>query len=486
MVNLVNYTNPSGRCAECQKPLNISNIEGTIPVCCDELPYKSGNCDNTGDARCDTRFRWTIRPFGASLETRPASIHNADNPPYFFTDCVLSPTSCPFSDMSAIFSQGPTDFLGVTDNPLTVSRLDITTWTVNSQITLLHSFMIYSFSVQGRIQFYIEPVDSGLPNIIDSLLVNLDSLQLGGDFTEEMMFTGFHNIATMTMSFRVECSPGFCGPYCTTTPTNNPLVAECQADGSVTCVDNRRDPLHHVPCSDCLYNLNSATNCTTCLSDSSAFLTSICNTCLNSNFTNCPLCIKGYDLLTNCTECLPNRDPSTDCTQCLPGWDIDSDCTQCLLPNRDPLTNCTECLPNRDPSTDCTQCLPGWDIDSDCTQCLPNRDPATNCSLCLQPDRFTDTTCTVCATTGADPATLCETCLIANYDLNTNCIQCKLNRNITTNCSTCLSGWDGRYECRVCLTRRNISTDCTTCIPGYSGADCTLGKYTHSIHTHYF
>ncbi len=54
LVNLVNYTNPTGLCAECQKPLNTSNPEGTIPVCCDELPYNSYNCNNTGDARCDT------------------------------------------------------------------------------------------------------------------------------------------------------------------------------------------------------------------------------------------------------------------------------------------------------------------------------------------------------------------------------------------------------------------------------------------------
>ena len=132
-VNLVNYTNPSGLCAECQRPLNTSYPTNTIPVCCDELPFKSGNCDNTGEERCDTRFRWTIRPFGASLEARPPSIPNAANPPYFFTDCTMSPSTCPFSEMSTTFGQGPTALLGVTDNPLRVSKTDSIVWTVSSR-----------------------------------------------------------------------------------------------------------------------------------------------------------------------------------------------------------------------------------------------------------------------------------------------------------------------------------------------------------------
>ncbi len=121
MVNLVNYTNPSGLCAECQ-----TNTSTLGPVCCDELPYKSDNCDNTGDARCDTRFRWTIRPFGATLETRPTGDYAG------FTDCTLSPSTCPFSDVSEMFNQGPGGILNVTDNPLVItSRLS---WTVRTDL----------------------------------------------------------------------------------------------------------------------------------------------------------------------------------------------------------------------------------------------------------------------------------------------------------------------------------------------------------------
>ena len=122
-VNFINYTNPTGLCAECAIPLSdVAGADHLVPVCCDDLPFKSGNCDNTGEERCDTRFRWTIRPFGASLETRPSM-------GYSFTDCTVSSSICPFSEMSTTFSQGPTALLGVTPNPLPVSGF--TTWTVS-------------------------------------------------------------------------------------------------------------------------------------------------------------------------------------------------------------------------------------------------------------------------------------------------------------------------------------------------------------------
>ncbi len=125
-VNLVNYTNPTGLCAECHHDTSF------VPVCCDDLPTKSGNCDNTGEERCDTRFRWTIRPFGATLGTRPPSAPNPGNPPnYFFTDCTMSTSTCPFSEMSTTFGQGPTALLGVTENPLPVSKPDFTMWMVS-------------------------------------------------------------------------------------------------------------------------------------------------------------------------------------------------------------------------------------------------------------------------------------------------------------------------------------------------------------------
>ncbi len=144
-------------------------------------------------------------------------------------------------------------------------------------------------------------MDSGLPNIIDSLLIDLDNLQLGADFTEEMMFTGFHKISHMTMSFRVECSPGFCGPDCSTTNITNPRVAECQTDGTLTC-HNNFDPN-----------------------------------------TSCTECESNYDLTTTCSSCLIGRNISTRCTTCLPGYDSSRDCAMCLS-GRNISTRCTTCL----------------------------------------------------------------------------------------------------------------------------------------------
>ena len=218
-------------------------------------------------------------------------------------------------------------------------------------------------------QFFIEAVDSGLPNIIDSLLINLDNLQLGADFTEEMTFTGYHNISHMTMSFRVTCKTGFCGRDCAVTRMTNARIYSCNhSDGDIVCVE-RYDPSTN--CYGCLHNLNFSTGCTTCL-DSRFDPDNDCTSCL----------LEGHDPLTNCTQCLPNRDPSTNCTQCSPGWDISSDCMTCLT-NRDPSTNCTQCLPNRDPSTDCSNCLFGFDISRDCSVCLPGRDISTSCTTCL-------------------------------------------------------------------------------------------------------
>ncbi len=56
---------------------------------------------------------------------------NPEVPPYFFTDCTMSPSTCPFSEMSTTFGQGPTALLGVTENPLPVSKTDFTVWTVS-------------------------------------------------------------------------------------------------------------------------------------------------------------------------------------------------------------------------------------------------------------------------------------------------------------------------------------------------------------------
>ncbi len=223
------------------------------------------------------------------------------------------------------------------------------------------------------------------------------------------------------MSFRVECSPGFCGPDCTTTNVTNPRVVECQAGGTLTCDDNRLDPSPPVACNDCLYNLD---------------ITTECSTCLNTNY-----------------------DPVTNCIQCLPGWDITSDCTSCL-PNRDPVTNCTQCLPNRDPSTNCSLCLqPKRFTDTDCSVCaLPGGDPATFCQTCLSLGRDPNTNCT--CKDNYDESTDCSTC-VTGWDSNYDCSVCLTGRNISTDCTTCIPGYSGE-DCRLgayCKSASNISNN---------------------------
>ena len=169
-------------------------------------------------------------------------------------------------------------------------------------------------------QFFIEAVDSGLPNIIDSLLINLDNLQLGADFTEEMTFTGYHNISHMTMSFRVTCQNGSCGRDCAATRISNPRILSCNStDGDIVC-NKRYDPSAN--CNGCLHNLNFSTDCSTCLEPIFDPDTN-CSICLSTNYdpvTKCT-CLFGFDINRDCSVCLPGRDISTSCTACLTGYE---------------------------------------------------------------------------------------------------------------------------------------------------------------------
>ncbi len=196
------------------------------------------------------------------------------------------------------------------------------------------------------------------------------------------------------MSFRVECSPSFCGPDCTTRLQNNPRLATCQADGSITCTDNRFDPSPLVACTDCLYNLDNTTGC---------------STCIQTNYdpaTNCTACLSGYDIDQSCSTCInTNYDPDT-CSLCLkPDRFTDTDCSVCVLPGGDPATlcqtclatkfdsntNCSQCIGNRDLSSSCSTCLPGYDSISDCAVCLSGRNISTRCTTCLP--GFTGSSC---------------------------------------------------------------------------------------------
>ena len=226
-------------------------------------------------------------------------------------------------------------------------------------VDIMSPIVFLYIRIQGRIQFFIESVESTIPNIIDSFLIDLDDLQLGAGFTEEITYTGYHNIAQMRMSFKVECAPDYCGPNCIIN-SNDRRILNCESNLEATCINDKLNPSQF--CAGCINNeLNLSTDCLTCL-----------NT--------------AYDQVTNCSTCLDALyDSATSCSTCLnTNLNESADCTTCLKDGYSPATNCSLCLPNRDISANCTSCLPGWDLDSDCTSCsLPRSDPNSNCTTCL-------------------------------------------------------------------------------------------------------
>ena len=86
---------------------------GGAPVCCDDVEQNE-NCNMTRPFTCDTRIRFLLRPFGASVETAPNSGYR------YFT-----PSN---GGNSHVFNEGPGGLLGL-PNPFTITSTD--TWTVS-------------------------------------------------------------------------------------------------------------------------------------------------------------------------------------------------------------------------------------------------------------------------------------------------------------------------------------------------------------------
>ncbi len=87
-----------------------------VPVCCDQLPLAVHSCINQGNAACDTRFRWKLREYGATVVTRPISFQGL----YDYSPCTNETEfECPVSRESFEFNQSSTAFLGW-PNPLPI------------------------------------------------------------------------------------------------------------------------------------------------------------------------------------------------------------------------------------------------------------------------------------------------------------------------------------------------------------------------------
>ena len=106
-VRFYEFRNPFGlQCGECKS--------GGSPACCDDV-QRNENCINVRPLTCDTRFRFILRPFGASVETAPT-----EGFPHF------TPSHAGNSDM---FNEGPGGFLAL-PNPFIITD-STSEWTVS-------------------------------------------------------------------------------------------------------------------------------------------------------------------------------------------------------------------------------------------------------------------------------------------------------------------------------------------------------------------
>ena len=100
------FRNPLGlQCGACES--------GGPPACCDDV-QRTENCVNVAPRSCDTRFKFLLRPFEASVETAPSGGF-----PHF------TPSS---GDNSDTFHEGPGGFFGLS-NPFTITSTR--EWTVS-------------------------------------------------------------------------------------------------------------------------------------------------------------------------------------------------------------------------------------------------------------------------------------------------------------------------------------------------------------------
>ena len=108
IIHFHEFRNPLGlQCGECgnDRP----------PACCDEeINANATNCRNDAPLNCDTRFRFVLRAFGASVETAPTRDF-----PHF------TPSN---GGNSETFNEGPGGFLAL-PNPFTITSAS--EWTVS-------------------------------------------------------------------------------------------------------------------------------------------------------------------------------------------------------------------------------------------------------------------------------------------------------------------------------------------------------------------
>ena len=147
-VHFYEFRNPLGlQCGAC--------VSGGPPACCDDV-NRTENCtnENNGPLRCDTRFRFTLRPYEASVETAP------DKFPHF--------NGGNFMPNSITFTEGPEGFNNL-QNPYTITNAS--KWTV-SVLKLMNSYYL-EFTSKGFSFVYREESSFLLMLWIEMSLIEL-------------------------------------------------------------------------------------------------------------------------------------------------------------------------------------------------------------------------------------------------------------------------------------------------------------------------
>ena len=107
-IRFYEFRNPLGlQCSACDS--------GGEPACCDEQGTVN-NCRNDRTYNCDTRLRFLLRPFGASVETAPNTRF-----PYFTHSN---------GNNSKVFNEGP-GAVWALPNPFTITSA--AAWTVSCE-----------------------------------------------------------------------------------------------------------------------------------------------------------------------------------------------------------------------------------------------------------------------------------------------------------------------------------------------------------------
>ena len=105
---------------------------------------------------------------------------------------------------------------------------------------------------------------NGQDDFIESFAIDINQIGLlAGEVTEAMIFTGIFGFANTTLSFEMECLPGFvgefCVPDCSTDPCSNNgtclqsvsgIICECRGDFTGETCETMIDDCQDVDCND--------------------------------------------------------------------------------------------------------------------------------------------------------------------------------------------------------------------------------------------